>query len=389
MSLHLASRARIGVAAVFFVNGCGLGLWAGHIPLVRRGLELSESQLGIALLAMAAGAILLMPSMGWLAHRYGSNRCAIVGGLAFSVALLLPLLAPSWSLLIAATFLLGAANGGLDVAQSTHAAAVERALAQPIMSSLNGFFSLGGVAGAALAAGLLSLDLPSWLGLGAACLALALTIAWAGRWLLADRAAPGEDGGHHLRLPSGAALALGALALLGVLSEWAMLDWSGVYLADVLAAPASVAPLGFAAFSAAMMLGRFTGDALVRRLGPQRLLLLSGVLATLGVALVAAAASPLLSLPGFLLAGLGIANLFPLVISAAARLPGMVPSVAVAAVATMAYSGGLIGPVLIGFGAEAFGLRLAMAGLVLAPLIMLAATLAGAIRLAPVPARLS
>ena len=77
-------RARLAVGAVFFSNGCGLGLWASHIPLVRSGLDLSEGQLGIALLSMAAGAILAMPSIGWVANRYGSRRCALVAGLAFT-----------------------------------------------------------------------------------------------------------------------------------------------------------------------------------------------------------------------------------------------------------------------------------------------------------------
>lgn len=387
MPLPRATRARAAIAAVFFVNGCGLGLWAGHIAVVRRGLGLSESELGVALLAMAAGAIALMPAMGWLAHRFGSDRCTRLAGVLFAVGLVLPVAAPSWAALILATFVLGAANGALDVAQSTNAAAVERALARPVMSSLNGFFSLGGVAGAGLASLLLALGRPPLLGLLAASLALAAVIALAGPALLVDRATPGEDGGHHFRRPSGAALGLGLLALLGVLSEWAMLDWSGVYLADVLAASSSVAPLGFAAFAAAMTIGRFTGDGAVRRLGAQRLFLLSNVLAALGVVLVVTAPTPHAALPGFAIAGLGIANIFPLVISGAARLPGIVPSVAVAAVATLAYAGGLLGPVLIGFGAEAFGLRLALAGLLAAPLALLAAGVGGWVRLAPVPAR--
>ncbi len=387
MPLPRATRARAALAAVFFVNGCGLGLWAGHIPLVRRGLGLTESELGLALLAMAAGAIALMPAMGWLAHRFGSDRCVRLAGVLFALGLGLPVLAPSWGLLVLATFLLGAANGALDVAQSTNGTALERALGRPVMSSLNGFFSLGGVVGAGLASVLLVSGIAPVPGLLLVSLALAAMIAVAGPALHLDRAAPGEDGGHHLRLPSGAALGLGLLALLGVLSEWAMLDWSGVYLADVLDASSSVAPLGFGAFAAAMTIGRFTGDAAVRRCGAQRLFLLSNLLAALGVVLVVMAPTAPAALPGFAVAGLGIANIFPLVISGAARLPGTVPSVAVAAVATLAYAGGLVGPVLIGFAAEAFGLRLALAGLLAAPLAIFVAAVGGGVRLTAVPAR--
>ena len=278
--LHEAARARVAIGAVFFANGCGLGLWAGHIPLVRRGLGLSKSRLALALLAMAAGAMLLMPMMGWLANRFGSRACTLVAGLAFTLLLALPLAAPSLPLLIAATFLLGAANGSLDVAMSTHGTAVEAALGRPIMSSVNGFFSLGGVAGAGLAGLLLAMEGPPVLPLALAGGALALLIALAGPFLLRESQERDEagEGGHGFRLPTGAAAVLGVLALLSVLAEWAMLDWSAIYLADVLFAPASLAAFGFAAFSAAMMLGRFSGDTLVGRLGARRVLALSGAL---------------------------------------------------------------------------------------------------------------
>jgi fucose permease len=136
-----------------------------------------------------------------------------------------------------------------------------------------------------------------------------------------------------------------------------------------------------------MTIGRLTGDMAVKRLGPQRVLLGSGICATIGIAGVAAAPTPLLALPAFALTGLGIANLFPLMISAAARLPGIAPAAAVTAVATMAYTGGLAGPALIGFGAELVGLRAALAALVLAPVLILVAAWLGIVRMTALPER--
>ena len=166
-----------------------------------------------------------------------------------------------------------------------------------------------------------------------------------------------------------------------------MMDWSTVFLSGVLALSPAMAAFGFGAFSVAMMIGRFTGDRVVARLGPKRVLQASGVLAGIGVLLLVTAPGPALAVPGLALAGLGLSNLFPILISAAARLPGMAPSAGVAAVATFAYFGGLIGPVLIGFGAEVLGLRGALGLLVFACIAIAAAGFHGAVgrRLAMAP----
>src|SRR6516225_5127386 len=62
-------RARCSISFVFFVNGFLLASWLPHIPEVKERLALNDLQLGIALLAMAAGVVLALP-FGRLAHRY-------------------------------------------------------------------------------------------------------------------------------------------------------------------------------------------------------------------------------------------------------------------------------------------------------------------------------
>ncbi|HET6467103.1 MAG TPA: MFS transporter [Geminicoccaceae bacterium] len=365
--------ARHAVSLVFFVNGTGMGLWAGHIPVVRTGLGLSEGALGVALLLMAMGAMLTMPAMGWLTGRFGSRACTIAAGIAFVLLLAAPLFAASWGLLLATTLLLGAANGAMDVAMNTQAAAVQRAWGQAIMSSFHAFFSLGGLAGAAVAAGLLAVSDAPRVHMTLMALLLAAVLALGTRRLHADR---GSGGGGFV-LPSRAALMLGGLALLAILAEGAMLDWSAVYLADVLAAGPSLAVMGFAAFSAAMTIGRLTGDRVVRRLGDRWTLVGSGLIAATGLALAFVGTSTGLAVLGFGLAGIGLANTVPILFSAGARIPGVAPGMGVAMVATLGYAGGLAGPALIGFAAEAVGLRVALSLLVLSCVVVALAALKG------------
>ena len=154
--------------------------------------------------------------------------------------------------------------------------------------------------------------------------------------------------------------ALTAEELLGLMAEGAMADWSAVYLHDTLGSSPSVAAVGFAAFSLAMAAGRFIGDVLVRRLGPRQVLRGSSTVAAVGLAAALLLGHPAIGIVGCALVGLGIANIIPVLFSAAARVPGVPPGRALAAVATTGYLGFLAGPPLIGIVAETAGLAVGL-----------------------------
>ncbi|MFD1702296.1 MFS transporter [Methylopila henanensis] len=360
--------ARISVAAIFLVSGAGLGVWAAHIPLLKAGLGLDDAGLGFVLLAMGVGAVLAMPVTGLVLHRFGAAPTTIVAGALFSAAVALPPHAPGAAALMASAFMLGALIGGLDVAMNAHAAAIEKALGRPIMSSIHAFFSIGGLAGSAGAGGLIALGMSPAAGMGAGAAALLAITALAALRLSIPGGSAEEA--HGLRLPKGAVLGLGALALLAFLAEGAMIDWSAVYMSQAVGAGPALAAYGYAAFSAAMTAARLTGDRVVGRLGPLRTVQASGVVAAAGLGLVVAAPAPWVALAGFAIAGLGFANVVPVLFSASTRLPGVAPGAALAMVATMAYGGGLMGPPLIGFLSNAYGLRAAFLLLVAAGLVI-------------------
>jgi fucose permease len=228
------------------------------------------------------------------------------------------------------------------------------------MSSLHALFSVGGVAGALLAAGAMGAGV-SDAGhvLGAALLALAAAALALPRLTLEPR----QRGaiGPALVRPPRALLGLGFLAFVGLLAEGAMADWSAVYLHDTLGASAALAAVGFAAFSLAMAAGRFAGDAATRRVGPRAVLRASGAVAAAGLGSALLVGRPAAGIAGCALVGLGIANIVPILFSAAARGSGVEPGRALAAVATIGYLGFLCGPPLIGAVAEVAGLTVGLA----------------------------
>jgi predicted MFS family arabinose efflux permease len=328
--------------------------------MVQMKLGLGPGVLGLALLTMAGGALVGIPVSGWVTARIGSRRVVRASAVLFFGALLLPVLAPTLPALVAALFLVGAGNGALDVSMNAHAVAVEARWPWPIMSSFHGMWSVGGLAGAGLAALALHEGAGSVTHVACATLLFGGATAVASCFLLPPSADVRDDG-HRFARPSGALVGLGAIAFLALLSEGAMGDWSAVYLQRSLGTTAATAALGFAVFSFAMATGRFLGDELVARLGDARVVRLCTAAAALGLGGALLVGRPSAAIAGFASVGFGIANLVPIVFRAAGRLPGVAPSEGIAAVGTAGYVGLLAGPPLIGLAADAVTLPGALA----------------------------
>ncbi len=354
--------ARVAASAVFFGNGFGIGTWAAQLPRFKVSLGLSDGQLSLGLLAFSLGAVALMPVIGWAVAVVGSRTMTIVAAFAFAGALLLPGLAPNLSLFVAAALLAGACNGTMDIAMNTNATVVERAWGAAIMSSFHAFFSLGGLAGAGVSGLLIALDVGIVPTLAISCLGMALVFLLAAFWTLGERERMGE--GQGFAWPRGGVILLAVLAMFCFMVEGAIVDWSAIYLQTVTGASLEAAVTGFAAFSLTMTVCRFMGDFVVRHLGRVRTLQLGGLLSAFGLALAMLVPYPLPSAIGFAVVGIGLANAVPVLFSTAGQMKDVPPSVGVAMVATLGYGGLLLGPPLIGFGGELFGLR-AMLGLLI------------------------
>ena len=363
------TAARLGTATIFFVNGAVFGGWVSRIPEVQRGIGAGEGVLGLALLAMAVGALTAMPLTGWTVSRYGSRVPTSVSVLVFCLILPLLALAPSAAALALALFAFGVFNGGTDVSMNAQAAAIEARYGRPIMSSFHALFSFGGLAGAALG------GLAAAAGVGVLQHFLAATVIFGVIAIFASRLLmPGREdasgSGPAFARPNRALAALGVVALCALVSEGAMADWSAIYLRDALGSGPGLAAAGFAAFSLAMAVGRLTGDRMIQLLGPVTMLRLGGGLAASGLAVALLVDQTALALVGFIGVGAGLATLFPITLSAAARAPGMAPGAGIAAMSSTGYFGFLIGPPLIGFVAELTGLRGALVLIVAAGVVI-------------------
>jgi MFS family permease len=370
------SNARWAVAATFFLHGFVWGNWAPHIPLVKERLGVGPGLFGVALLAIAAGAVIAMPISGFLINRYGSANLTRATGVMLSLALIPPVMAADFATFILVAVFFGAAIGSMDVAMNAHGIAVEKALRQPVMSFFHGGFSIGGMAGAFFGAAMLDLMSERSHVILAGFLTLALMLV-AFRFLLPSSVDRGLSG-TSFAWPTRATIGLGILCFLALMAEGSVVDWSAILLRARFQLDASTAALGYALYSAGMALSRLVGDWARVKLGAVTLVRASALLAAIGISVAVSIPAPFLAIAAFAFAGIGVGNIAPILFAGGGRLEPDAPGRGIAAVTTLGYLGFLAGPPLIGFAAELTNLSIGLALTAVAALVVAGA--AGAVR---------
>jgi MFS family permease len=369
------SRALLGFA------GFGLfwGAWGAALPQIQAHAGATDSQLGLALLCIGAGALLSMRPAGALVDRLGPGVTSVAFAL-FAGSALLPAVAASPVALAGALLVLGALSGAVDVAINAEAAHSE-AEGTPAMNLSHAFFSASVVGASVLVGVLRTIDFEALAVLGTVA-ALLLVVDVAITRIRVPRVATAAEPERLplLRIPR-PLLVLGALAAIAYLVENAWQSWSAVYLETSLGAAAGIAALGPALFGASAATGRFGGHALAERVSERALLAAGAAIGSAGTLLAALAGSVPVALTGIAVAGLGLSVCAPTLLGLAGRLvaPDQRGS-AVSAVTTLAYMGFLVGPAAVGLVAGATSLATALAGVA-----GVAALLAALARFAPAP----
>jgi MFS family permease len=362
-------RPRLAVTALFLANGSGIGLWAASIAPIKLLHGLTDFELSLTLLAFAIGAILTMTMAGHIAARFGSARVALLTGIAYALVIPIPAFMPNLASLTLAILVFGACNGAMDVAMNGHGAVVERLHRRPIMSSFHAAFSLGCLLGAGAGSAILAAGLGPRATMSCAGLWGLLLVAAFATSLRVPETGP-REAPVGFALPSRAALLVGSLAFLCMFAEGAIADWSGVYLVTAAGTSTAMAAWGYASFALAMMLGRFAGDRVVHAFGAARVVCFGAAIAVVGLGIPLAVPRIEVAILGYALAGIGIANIIPVLFSAGGRAVPDHPAIGVAMAATCGYAGFLLSPPLIGVFADVLSLRVALVALAVALMII-------------------
>lgn len=387
MAMAPLPRARVAVSVLFAVNAFGLSAWLPRLAELQSDLGLDAAQIGLVLAAGAAGGLLVGPLGGYLIAHSSSARVAVWCFVLMAPVLPAIGLAGSGWLLAAALLWLGALDAVMDGAMNAHGLRVQQRYGRSVINSFHGYWSLGTVAGALVGSACLAIGLPiAWM-MAAVALVSLVAVAWTARWLL-----PGADPAHHADddaraeatttvdpgavapsgygrvLTRGTAL-LGLFTLLAVIVEDIPARWSSIYLTDV-GAPAAFAGIGFTAFTIAMTVGRFGGDALVNRFSEYRVVQVSMVAASLSLAVALLIGTSWAYVGACVVIGLGVATLFPAAMHAATMVPGVRPAMGVATVGWLARGGFVIAPIAVGAVAERYGIAWGLTVPILAAILL-------------------
>lgn len=335
---------RIAVTAGFFVYALLPGVWASRIPAVQDARNLSVGLLGVCLLAPAVGAVAALPAAGALVAHWGRRRVFECAAVAMAAALPLLSSAPGVAGFVVSLGVFGAAGATLDVALNVEAVDVEQRYERSLMSGMHASWSIGAFAGTGIGIVTAALGVPVTIAFLAVGIIDGVALLSCARHLSTQRA--GRTGPVFAR-PSGRTMRIGLFVFCSLFVESAAADWSAVYLHRSTGMALSAAGVGFAAFAAAMVIGRLAGDRIVDRVGPVQAVRWPAAAgaATLLVAVATQAAVP--GVLGFLVAGAGTALLFPMAMVAAGRDDGE-PAQAIASAATVGYLGWLLAPAMIG-----------------------------------------
>lgn len=347
---------RISVSLLFFAAGLTFASWASRIPDVQHLYQLGNGALGAVLFALPAGSLISLPLWGWMIAKYGSKRMSALGLLIYPLLLcIIPMMTTTW-LLWLLLFLFGMTGNLCNIAINTQAVGVEKSYDRSIMATFHAIWSLAGFAGAFLGNLFISRNITLWHHFTIIAIISGILLLTALPRLIRGDGATTTTSSRWV-LPGKELLLLGCVAFCCMACEGTMFDWSGVYFQHVLQVPKNQVALGYAAFMSTMAGGRFLGDWFINRLGNRMVLRVSGLLITTGLLLSVLFPVLLTATVGFMLVGLGVSSVIPVVYSNAGKSANLSPSVALATVSSIGFIGFLIGPPIIGFIAEMFSLR--------------------------------
>jgi predicted MFS family arabinose efflux permease len=356
-------RDLVAVFVCFGLCGVTVGSWVARIPAARDQLDAELTAIGLVLLCMGLGSLVTLPFGGRLIHLFSARVVCIGGGTGLAAALaVLPVVRSLW-LFGLMLLLAGAALGLWELALNVHGSQTEKAVGRAVMPAFHGLWSggvmLGSGVGAILASTGRGMGTHFWVVLP---IAAAANILFALRWN--DHRAPAAQDGKRsrptMKAITPAIMLLAVIILFSNTGEGTASDWLALYVHDQRGLSQGLAAAAYTTYSVTSTFGRLTGGFVVDRFGRLAVLRISGLLTCLAIAVVLFVPGPVAPYIGAALWGLGLAVVFPTVITIAGNRGGDNAAGAIAVVSTLGYASFLIAPPLIGLVADHVSLPFAL-----------------------------
>lgn len=383
MRFGLNLPPQIAVFGAFFVYSFCMGSMFPRLPDIRSAMNVAEGMLGLALIGSAFGTLISLTFAGPFIERLGHKRVLLIAIPLLSVCYAVSM----WAQTPLAFFLLlipvGLTIGAIEIIINIEADRVEHLIGRRIMNRAHGFWSLGffaaGIVGSTVAQTGLSPQLHLMLMVP---VVLAATLLLLGQFQAAPHRQTSAESTPKFARPTATIMVLVGVCLSAMLMEGAGIDWSAIYMKDLFGAEPFWAGIAVAFVAGSQAATRFVADSFVERYSPVRVARVLLTILLIGTLIVFWAPSAVAAYFGFALIGIGSSALFPLAMSAAAQQTDRPAAINVAALAQFSFTAFLLGPPLLGFIAEHWGIQWTFG--VGVPLILISLLTAHA--LAPKPA---
>lgn len=395
--LSIRQTRWLSISYYFIMVGIILGNWVARIPDVKSAHDLSDGVFGLVLMCAVGGGLLSFPFISPIVNRFGSCVGVLAGALA--LAILVPFIGfpitQIWVLTLGLAGL-GFGWGIVDVTSNAQASLYEKETGENVMGFFHACYSGGGIIGSLVGGAFAAYGVSPFVNfglLGLFTLPLSIlcyfglfrkdkeleilryddadTKSVAGSHVgIIDQESQGHTSGYETESTTAKPLGwlsnplypISAIMLISAMTEGSIGDWSTIFETDTLGLSSFYAALGFSIFSLMLTLGRLSSDYL-RYIFPLRTIVCSsGAIGGAGLLLVAL--TPMLSgqsvkqgcvYLGLFVAGAGISVTYPVLTSAASRLPGIDSTQAITTATAFVYMGILVGPPLFGGLSYLFG----------------------------------
>jgi MFS family permease len=330
--------------------------WVTYIPHIAEKIGITEGRIGKAIFFSALGAFFMIRICRHLVNRIGVGRYTYFALLIYCICFFGPFLAYNYVTLCISLFIFGMAGSSFAISLNSLTATIEKQDGVYIMSGSHGFWSIGGMVGSATGSLIAALVHNPIIHISFLVLAIQIIqTKLKSQYFFRIEEQPLKE--KQKRTDIMPLVVIAIVGLIVMVSEGAIADWSALYLKKIILLNIKYIGFGYSAFSFAMMIGRFTGDSLSKKLGSWLLITYASMIGILGFLLVLIL-SPFFSIPGFFVIGLGFSVIVPEVYRLASNVDGIKTADGVSFIAATTNIGFLVGPVLLGFIAELKSLHL-------------------------------
>ncbi|WP_405604666.1 MFS transporter [Polaribacter sp. Asnod1-A03] len=345
---------RIALSTYFLLSGVCFSSWASRIPTIKDKFGFNEQELGNMLMIMPISAIVGIPLSGWLISKYDSRIPQQFAYIFYFISLFLIGFSNSLLLLIFSLFLFALCLRIINITINTQSISVQEKFEKPIVGSFHGLWSIGGVVGVLFTTLMLALKISVEIHFLMVSLFSLVSVFIAYPYLIKKDKSTNSNK-FKLGKPNRYIMLLGLMLFFAAICEGGVYDWNGVYFKDVI--KVEVFTYGYLLFMICMSVSRFIIDKLMERFGVKKLYFLSAILIMCGMTVVVVFPFFWIALIGFCLTGFGVASLFPITFMMAGKAKKYATGIVIAIIGTYATVGMFLGPPMVGYLAEYFGLQ--------------------------------